>query len=66
MLPVKGTKFFKFQFFLGISPVFAGSIVAPLTLTALQRYQFYRSLLTRHNLTSPGNFPEFPSPKQYL
>jgi hypothetical protein len=35
MLPVKGTKFLKFQLFLGISPVFAGSIIAPFTLTAL-------------------------------
>jgi hypothetical protein len=36
MLPVKGTIFLEFQFFLGIPAVFAGGIIAPFALTALQ------------------------------
>jgi hypothetical protein len=38
MLPVKGTVFLEFQLFLGIPTVFAGGIIAPFALTALQGY----------------------------
>jgi hypothetical protein len=48
VLPVKGTVFAKFQFFLGVAPVFLGGIIAPLALTALQGYQFYCRFLARH------------------
>jgi hypothetical protein len=48
MFPVKGAIFVEFQLFLGIAPVFAGSIIPPLALTTLQSHQFHRSLLARH------------------
>jgi hypothetical protein len=49
MLSVKRTVLFEFQFFLGVSPVFAGGIVLALALSALKRYQFHHLLLTCHN-----------------
>jgi hypothetical protein len=52
MFPVERTIFFKLQFFLGVAPVFLGSIVAPLALAALQGYQFYRGLLACHIILS--------------
>jgi len=55
MLPVKGTIFVKLQFILGIPAVFTGSIIAPLTLTALQGYQFNHLLFACHNSTSSFN-----------
>ena len=47
---VKGTVLFKFQLFLGITPVFAGSIVFPLAFTTLEGYQLNHLFLTRHIL----------------
>ena len=60
MLPVKGTKFVKFQLFLDITPVFLGGIITPFALAALQGYQFHRGFFTRHILTSQGEISEFP------
>jgi hypothetical protein len=48
MLPVKGTVFLEFQLFLGIPAVFAGGIIAPFALTALQGYQLNRCFLACH------------------
>jgi len=50
MLPVKGTIFFEFQFFLDIPAVFAGGVITPFALTALKGYQFHRCFFTScHN-----------------
>ena len=54
MLPIKGTIFLKFQFFLDIPAVFTGSIVAPLALAALQSYQFNHCLFACHKLPLPS------------
>jgi hypothetical protein len=35
VLPVKGTIFLEFQLFLDITAVFTGSVITPLTFTAL-------------------------------
>jgi hypothetical protein len=48
MLPIKGTIFTEFQFFLSIPPVFLGGIIPPFTLTALERHQLHDLFLTRH------------------
>ena len=48
MLPVKGTVLLEFQLFLGVPPVLAGGIIAPLALAALERHQFYRLFFARH------------------
>jgi len=53
VFPLKWTIFLEFQFFLGISAVFAGSVVTPLAFAALQSYQFHRCLFSRHNSISP-------------
>jgi hypothetical protein len=37
VFPVKRTVLFKFQLLLGIPPVFAGGIVLPLAIAALER-----------------------------
>jgi hypothetical protein len=50
MLPVKGTILVEFQLFLGISPVFFGRVVPPLTFTALKRNELNRCLFARHYL----------------
>jgi len=52
VFPIKGTIFLEFQLFLGIPAVFAGSIVAPFALAALQGYQFNHLLLACHKSTS--------------
>jgi hypothetical protein len=50
VFPVMGAVFLKFQFFLDITPVLAGGIIAPLALSALQGKQLHRRLFfTRHN-----------------
>jgi hypothetical protein len=49
VFPVMGTVFLKFQFFLDITPVFAGGIVAPFAFGTLQGNQFHSRLFTRHN-----------------
>jgi hypothetical protein len=48
MLPVKGTIFVEFQLFLGVPAVFAGSIITPLALAALQGHQFNYLLFACH------------------
>ena len=48
MFPVKGTIFVKFKFFLGITPVFLGSIVPPFTFTALQCYKLNSRFFSSH------------------
>ena len=50
MFPVKRTIFFKFQLFLGITPVFSGGIVPAFTFAALHANQFHNLFLTRHKL----------------
>ena len=52
VLPLMGTVFLELQFFLNITPVLAGRIIAPLTLSALKRYQFHHILFARHNKPS--------------
>jgi hypothetical protein len=52
MFPVMGAIFFEFQLFLDIAPVFLGSIITPLTFTALESNQLNRCLLTCHKSTS--------------
>jgi hypothetical protein len=48
MLPVKGTVLLEFQLLLGIPPIFAGGIIAPLAFTALQGNQFNHLLFSFH------------------
>ena len=48
MFSFKRTVFLKFQLFLGISPVFACSVVSSLAFAALKGYQFHNLFLTRH------------------
>jgi hypothetical protein len=50
MFSVKGTILVKFQFFLGITPVFLGCIIPSFTFGALQRNKFNRGLFTGHLL----------------
>jgi len=56
---IKRTVFFKFQFFLAVSPVFAGGIVSPFTFAALEGYQFHRLFLACHILTPKSQKLQF-------
>jgi len=49
MLPVMGAIFLKLKFFLNIAPVFAGRIIAPFAVRALQSNQLNYILFARHN-----------------
>ena len=56
VLPLVGTIFLKFQYFLEIPAVFACGIITPLTFAALQGYQFnHCSFFACHTLTSNYN-----------
>jgi hypothetical protein len=53
MFPVKGAILVKFQFFLGITPIFTGGIVPSLAYGTLQSDKLYRRFLAGHNLLLP-------------
>jgi hypothetical protein len=52
MFTLMGAIFLEFQLFLKITSIFAGGIIAPFALTALQGYQFHRRLFARHTKPS--------------
>ena len=62
VLTVKGTILFEFQLFLGVPPVFAGGIISPLTLAALERNQLHHLFLACHTSNSFHNNAHFGQP----